>query len=116
MNFHSVMDRPERVRRVMPPSTTRLATQAEQPPSHHATARLVAGSRPCATELAATCATLFSHALHLFDTRFDNADEINTRGKRYMRGQPCREHRTQEGLTDPPVECTADCANPAYVE
>ena len=48
MNFQSVMDSPERVRRVMPPSTTRLATQAEQPPSHQARALRVPASRPSA--------------------------------------------------------------------
>ena len=39
----------------MPPSTTRLATQAEQPPSHQATARRVPGSSPWATDRAAAC-------------------------------------------------------------
>lgn len=34
VNFHSVMDRPERVRRVMPPSTTMLYTHTAVPPSH----------------------------------------------------------------------------------
>lgn len=34
VNFHSVMDRPERVRRVMPPSTTMLYTHSAVPPSH----------------------------------------------------------------------------------
>jgi hypothetical protein len=38
VNFQSVIDSPERVSRVKPPSTTMLNTQALQPPSHHASA------------------------------------------------------------------------------
>ena len=34
MNFQSVMDKPDRVNRVTPPSTTMLNTQAAEPKSH----------------------------------------------------------------------------------
>lgn len=47
VNFHSVIDRPDRVRRVKPPSTTILNTQALQPPSHHANCRRAESDRPC---------------------------------------------------------------------
>lgn len=38
VNFQSVIDKPERVRRVMPPITTKLKTHAAQPKSHIPTA------------------------------------------------------------------------------
>lgn len=38
VNFQSVIDKPERVRRVIPPSTTKLKTHAAQPKSHIPTA------------------------------------------------------------------------------
>lgn len=47
MNFQSVMDSPERVSLVIPPSTTKLATQALHRPSHAAIACLVLLLRPC---------------------------------------------------------------------
>jgi hypothetical protein len=40
------MDRPERVRRVMPPSTTMLYTHTLTPPSHTASAVRAEGERP----------------------------------------------------------------------
>lgn len=46
VNFQSVMDRPDRVRRVKPPSTTMLNTHALQPPSHHASCRRAESDRP----------------------------------------------------------------------
>lgn len=46
VNFQLVMDRPERVRRVMPPTTTSTKTQAEQVPSHTASWRRCPGVRP----------------------------------------------------------------------
>ena len=39
IGFHSVIDRPDPVRRVMPPTTTMMNTRAAQPKSHIATAR-----------------------------------------------------------------------------
>lgn len=46
VNFQLVMDRPERVRRVMPPTTTSTKTQAEQTPSHAASWRRCPEVRP----------------------------------------------------------------------
>jgi hypothetical protein len=46
VNFQSVMDRPDLVRRVTPPSTTILNTQALQPPSHQASCRRAESDRP----------------------------------------------------------------------
>ena len=46
VNFQSVIDRPERVSRVIPPRTTMLNTQAEEPPSHHAIALRCGAVRP----------------------------------------------------------------------
>jgi len=49
VNFQSVMDRPDRVRRVAPPKATMDATQAAHPPSHQARARRAWGGRSAAT-------------------------------------------------------------------
>ena len=46
VNFHSVIDKPDLVRRVRPPRTTMLNTQAEVPPSHHAIAFLAPSDNP----------------------------------------------------------------------
>lgn len=46
VNFQSVMDRPDRVSRVTPPSTTMLNTHALQPPSHHASCLRAEDDRP----------------------------------------------------------------------
>lgn len=46
VNFQLVMDRPERVRRVMPPTTTSTNTQAEQTPSQAASWRRCPEVRP----------------------------------------------------------------------
>ena len=46
VNFQSVIDSPERVRRVSPPSTTILNTHAAVPPSHQAKAFLDPSDKP----------------------------------------------------------------------
>ena len=46
MNFQSVIDRPDRVRRVMPPTTTMLNTHALHTPSQTATRRRLATDIP----------------------------------------------------------------------
>ena len=46
VNFQSVMERPDRVRRVMPPRATILNTQALPPASHTVNARRIPGVRP----------------------------------------------------------------------
>lgn len=46
VNFQSVMESPERVSRVMPPSTTMLNTQPAQPPSHSVSAWRAPGLSP----------------------------------------------------------------------
>lgn len=46
VNFHEVMERPERVRRVMPPTTTSTNTQALHVPSHTASWRRCPAVRP----------------------------------------------------------------------
>ena len=56
VNFQSVMDSPERVRRVMPPRTTMLATHPAHPPSHSATALLAPALRQApSSALAGAC-------------------------------------------------------------
>jgi hypothetical protein len=47
VNFQSVIDSPERVRRVKPPSTTMLNTHALQPPTHQASCRRAESDKPC---------------------------------------------------------------------
>lgn len=55
VNFQSVIDRPERVRRVRPPKTTILKTQPEVPPNHQAKAFLAPSLNPALKfELAST--------------------------------------------------------------
>jgi hypothetical protein len=49
VNFHSVIDRPERVSLVSPPRTTILNTQAAHPPSHSERAFLDPALRPLPT-------------------------------------------------------------------
>jgi len=46
VNFQSVMESPERVSRVMPPSTTMLNTQPAHPPSHSVSAWRAPGLSP----------------------------------------------------------------------
>ena len=46
VNFQLVIDRPERVRRVMPPTTTSTNTQPLQMPSHTASCLRWPGVRP----------------------------------------------------------------------
>lgn len=47
VNFHSVIDSPERVSRVMPPSTIRVKTHPEQPPSQSAICCRCTEFKPC---------------------------------------------------------------------
>lgn len=46
VNFQSVIDSPERVSRVMPPSTTMLKTQPEHPASHQPTCLRALSDKP----------------------------------------------------------------------
>lgn len=52
MKFQSVIDKPERVRRVIPPITTILKTHALPPASHIVNARRVPGDRPAVSAAA----------------------------------------------------------------
>lgn len=55
VNFQSVMDRPERVSRVTPPSTIKLNTQPVHTPSHAAIALRAPGSSPLAIKSPPFC-------------------------------------------------------------
>lgn len=52
VNFQSVIDRPDRVSRVIPPKTTILKTHAEDPPSHQVTALHCDAVRPSTSDRA----------------------------------------------------------------